>query len=139
MRLVLLLLAAPAFAQQSPLLACPDSIRLTPAESIEAPAGWRALPAARTHWLRGARLFAGDPAEQAELIPNFPRARNYGWTLDTASTLVCEYEGTEATIAAPVPAGAGRCNLATYFDNARGLRNGAVVIGPNNWVRVQCR
>lgn len=146
MRALALLLLAPAMAaaqDRSTLLTCPGSLRLTPRVALEAPAGWRALPAPQTHWLRGARLFSGDPAEEAELVPDNPRPRAYRWTLAAHAApqpwLVCAYEGTEASIAAAVPAAATVCLVATYHDNARGIRNGSVVIGPSDWVRALCR
>lgn len=140
----LLLLPTLAAAQDPPpLLVCPGTITVSPTESVAAPQGWRALPAPRTHWLRAARLFSGDPSERADLVPDNPRPRNYGWTFRAGASppnwLVCDYEGTEASITAAVPPAATRCTVTTYFDNSRGMRGGLVVIGPGNWVRAQCR
>jgi hypothetical protein len=132
-----LLAAAPAAAE----LSCPPRIELTPEVRITPPPGWRALPEPQSHWLRGAALYLGDPAGRAQLVPEEDRQRRVSYWDLTAEphTLVCEYEGTEMRIAAPVPAGLKRCTIETFRQTSQGVRFGRPVIGPNDWVRVACR
>ena len=148
----LLALPGMAMAQQRapasvapPAFSCPPHVRVTPEQRIEAPEGWRVQADSAMHWLRGAELFDGEPAERAQLREDGgDRAgRREWWDLDPANPrgtfIVCRYEGLEAGIVARVPAGLRRCTVETYRDNSRGIRHGRVVIGPDNWVRVGCR
>lgn len=146
-----LLAPIPALAQPAqrppaaPAFACPPHIRVTPEQRVDAPEGWRVVPEAEMHWLRGAELFDGDPADRAQLREDGEnrQQRSAWWDLDPANPrgyfLVCRYEGIEAGLVARVPAGPRRCTAETFRDNSRGVRHGRVVIGPDNWVRVTCR
>ena len=152
--LAILLLPALAAAQPArreaapagpPAFSCPPHVRVTPEQRVQAPEGWRVQADSQMHWLRGAELFEGDPADRVQLREDGgDRAtRREWWDLDPANPrtyhIVCRYEGLEAGIVAPVPRGLRRCTVETHRDNSRGVRHGRVVIGPDNWVRVGCR
>lgn len=152
---MLAVLAAPslAFAQQvpqarppgEPSFACPPHLWVVAEQRIEVPQGWRVQPDTQMHWLRGAELFDGEPAERAQLREDGEnrQQRSAWWDLAPGNTrgyfLVCRYEGMEAGVVARVPDSMRRCTVTTYRDNSRGVRHGRVVIGPDNWVRVTCR
>jgi hypothetical protein len=125
-----------------PLLACPGAIEVEPAERILAPAGWELRPERQRHWLRGAELFEGDPAERVQLRPDAdPRTRREWWDLGGNAQpyrLVCRYEGIEAGIMAVVPAAARRCEVTSFREQSRGVRHGRIVHGPDQ-VAVMCR
>lgn len=145
----MLLLATGAVAQQPArppaapaLIACPGSIEVTPRDEIHPPAGWTVRLERERHWLRGADLFEGDPAERVQLRPDAdPRTRREWWDLGESRQpyrLVCRYEGLEAGIMATVPAGARRCEVTSRREDSRGMRHGRVVSGPG-LVVVACR
>jgi hypothetical protein len=52
-----------------PLIACPPSVEVEPAERLRAPLGWEVRPERQRHWLRGADLFEGNPADRVQVIP----------------------------------------------------------------------
>ena len=132
----------PAPAPAVPLIACPPSVEVEPGERIRAPLGWEVRPERQRHWLRGAELFEGDPAERVQLRPDQdPRTRREWWELGGNAQpyrLVCRYEGLESGIMAAVPAAARRCEVAPFRENSRGVRHGRIVSGPEQ-VRVSCR
>jgi len=132
-----LLAALPVRAE----VACPPRLDLTPRVEPRAPEGWRVIATRQTHWLRNADLCVGDPEARVQLRPEEDRARKrLWWDLgNDTHTLVCLYEGTEVSLAAPVPAGHRRCTVETYRENSRGIRFGRPVIGPDDWGRVTCR
>ncbi|MBR0649991.1 hypothetical protein GXW78_09985 [Roseomonas terrae] len=145
----MLLLATAATAQQPArppgppvLIACPPSVEVTARDEIHPPPGWTVRPERQRHWLRGADLFEGDPAERVQLRPEAdPRTRREWWDLGDsrqAYRLVCRYEGLESGIMAAVPAGARRCEVTSRRENSRGMRQGRVVSGPEQVV-VACR
>lgn len=146
--LPLLLAAGTAAAQQPsrapnpPLLACPPSIEVLSREEIHPPAGWEIRPEPQRHWLRGADLFEGDPADRVQLRPDAePRSRREWWDLGgnrQPYRLVCRYEGLESGIMATVPAAARRCEVYPIRENSRGMRHGRIVSGPEQIV-VACR
>lgn len=125
------LAAGAAVAQPAPArFACPPSIGLPSPLPFDPPAGWTARSGSALHWLRGARLFEGDPADGVELRPD-GEGRREAWNLDPAArpVLVCLYEGTEATLSAPVPAGAKACTVERRPSQGRGTRAGQAVTG----------
>lgn len=147
-----LLVAGPAAAQGTPrraaapppvpLIACPPSVEADPGERLRAPLGWDVRPERQRHWLRGADLFEGDPADRVQLRPDQDRrTRREWWDLGGNAQpyrLVCRYEGLESGLVAAVPAAAKRCEVTTFRENSRGMRHGRVVSGPDQ-VRVVCR
>jgi hypothetical protein len=134
--------ARPAPQAGAPLLACPPAVEVEPAERIRAPLGWEIRPERQRHWLRGADLFEGDPADRVQLRPDAdPRTRREWWDLGGNAhpyRLVCRYEGLESGIMAAVPAAARRCEVTSFRENSRGVRHGRVVHGPER-VAVVCR
>lgn len=148
----LLLLAGPAAAQQAPrpappapppaLIACPPQVEVESGDRIRAPMGWEVRPERQRHWLRGADLFEGDPADRVQLRPDAdPRTRREWWDLGGNAQpyrLVCRYEGLESGIMAAVPAAARRCEVSGFREDSRGVRHGRIVHGPEQ-VRVVCR
>ncbi|WP_198372448.1 STY0301 family protein [Roseomonas rosulenta] len=134
--------ARPAPPQAPPLLACPSSVEVEPADRIRTPLGWEVRPERQRHWLRGADLFEGDPADRVQLRPEAdPRTRREWWDLGGNAQpyrLVCRYEGLESGIMAPVPAAARRCEVSSFREDSRGMRHGRVVSGPEQ-VAVVCR
>jgi hypothetical protein len=125
---LLLLCATPAWASAATAagFACPETLRLTPMQHVELPSGWAAVEEAENHYLRGARLFDGPMRDQADLI-----GERGGWDLSPNEgrgyTLVCQYEGTELTLAATLPAGLKRCAVTRRKANWRGVRYGREV------------
>lgn len=158
MRAVLILpllaaFAAPALAQAPqqrrpatpppvPLIACPPSVEVEPAERLRAPLGWEVRPERQRHWLRGADLFEGDPADRVQLRPETGgQPRRTWWELGRNAQpyrLVCRYEGLAAGLVAPVPAAATLCEIRSVREDSRGMRHGRVVHGPEQ-VAVTCR
>lgn len=146
--LPILLAAGGAAAQQPsrppapPLIACPASVEVQPRDEIRPPNGWEIRPETQRHWLRGAELFEGDPADRVQLRPDAdPRTRREWWDLGgnrQPYRLVCRYEGLEAGIMATVPAAARRCEVTSFRENSRGMRHGRVVSGPEQVVAA-CR
>lgn len=132
----------PAPPQGAPLLACPPQVEAEPGERIRAPLGWEVRPERQRHWLRGADLFEGDPADRVQLRPDAdPRTRREWWELGGNAQpyrLVCRYEGLESGVMAAVPAAAKRCEVTSLRENSRGMRHGRVVSGPEQ-VAVVCR
>ena len=147
-----LLAAGPALAQGGPrrpappppvpLIACPPSVEVDAGERLRAPLGWDVRPERQRHWLRGAALFEGDPADRVQLRPEQdPRTRREWWDLGGNAQpyrLVCRYEGLESGLVAAVPAAAQRCEVSAFRENSRGMRHGRVVSGPEQ-VSVVCR
>ena len=146
--LPILLAAGTAAAQQSsrppapPLIACPPSVEVLSRDEIRPPTGWEVRPEPQRHWLRGADLFEGDPADRVQLRPDAEaRGRREWWDLGgnrQPYRLVCRYEGLESGIMAAVPAAARRCEVTGIRGNSRGMRHGRVVSGPEQVV-VACR
>jgi hypothetical protein len=103
------LLTCPVLAADP--IACPPSIHVTPQATVQPVPGWQPLPMAEHFVLRGARLFDGDPADLADLIPDRNDAAGMAWQLQPGMsyTFVCTYAGTEMTMAAKVPAGLKQC------------------------------
>ncbi len=132
----------PAPAAPPTLLACPRAIEVEPADRIRAPMGWEVRPERQRHWLRGAELFEGDPADRVQLRPDAdPRTRREWWDLGGNAQpyrLVCRYEGIESGIMAAVPAAARRCEVTSFREESRGVRHGRIVHGPDQ-VSVTCR
>jgi len=127
-----LLLNGPAIAAET--FICPPFIKLTPHATVQPVPGWQPLPMAEHHVLTGARLFDGDPADLADLVPDKNNAAGMAWQLfpNMSYTFVCTYAGTEMTMAAKVPTGAKQCATATKtFINSR---------PPNNtYIDASCR
>lgn len=117
--------------------ACPGTLAVRPAQSVAAPPGWRATDEPEQHYLRGARLFDGEPKDLADLIPE-----RGGWDLGANQgrgyTLVCQYEGTEAVLEAKVPDGLRRCQMSRQKVNWHGVRFGRTVTDGTE-VRVVCK
>lgn len=124
--------------------ACPASVEVESSAQLRAPEGFTVARAPTSHWLRGADLFDGPPAELAQLRGDGGdrRTRREWWTLDPANTrryhIICRYEGLEEGLEAVLPAGLRRCTVETYREDARAMRGGRVVLGPDGWVRVTC-
>ncbi|MBN8890059.1 MAG: hypothetical protein ABS99_04670 [Acetobacteraceae bacterium SCN 69-10] len=130
-------LAATAGPAAAAGLACPGTLAIQPQEQVQAPAGWQAASEPQNHYLRGARLFDGDPKDLADLI-----GERGGWDLlpneGRGYTLICQYEGTEATLQARVPEGLRRCTVSRRKANWRGVRFGREVTdGTETVVRCQ--
>ncbi len=106
------LLTAPALAAEP--FTCPPGIEITPQATVKPVPGWQALPMAERHPLDGARLFDGDPAGMADLVPDQNTATLNVWQLQPGMsyTFVCTYAGTVMTMAAKVPTGAKQCSAA---------------------------
>lgn len=146
--LPVLVLAGAAAAQQGtrtpapPLLTCPPSVEVLSRDEIRPPNGWEVRPEPQRHWLRGADLYEGDPAERVQLQPDADRrTRREWWDLGgnrAPYRLVCRYEGLESGIMATVPAAARRCEVSSFRENSRGVRHGRIVSGPEQVV-VACR
>lgn len=149
--LLLLLPAAAALAQgrsasppPPPAFACPASVEVESTARIRAPEGFTVVPDPARHWLRGADLFDGPPAERAQLRGDGGdrRTRREWWDLDPANArayhIICRYEGLEEGLEAVLPAGLRRCTVETYREDARAARGGRFVLGPDGWVRVTC-
>jgi hypothetical protein len=134
--------ARPAPPQGIPLIACPPHVEADPGDRIRAPLGWEIRPERQRHWLRGADLFEGDPADRVQLQPDSdPRTRRVWWELGGNAQpyrLVCRYEGLESGIMAAVPPAAKRCEVSSFRENSRGMRHGRAVHGPEQ-VAVVCR
>lgn len=143
---LLALLPVYAFGQPAapPAFACPASVEVESSARLRAPEGFTVARDPARHWLRGADLFDGPPAELAQLRGDGGdrRARREWWTLDPANTrryhIICRYEGLEEGLEAVLPAGLRRCTVETYREDARAMRGGRVVLGPDGWVRVTC-
>lgn len=125
-----------------PLLACPPSVEVMSRDEIRVPQGWEVRLERQRHWLRGADLFEGDPADRVQLRPESdPRMRRDWWDLGGNAQpyrLVCRYEGLESGIMAGVPAAAKRCEVTRFREDSRGMRHGRAVHGPEQ-VAVTCR
>jgi hypothetical protein len=140
----LLLLPIQAFGQAATAaFACPASVEVEGTARLRVPEGFVLAPSPMRHWLRGATLFDGPPAELASLRPNEDaRTRRDWWELDPANPrryhIICRYEGIEDGLEAMLPAGLRRCTIETYRENARAMRGGRVVAGPDGWIRVTC-
>ncbi|MBR0670870.1 STY0301 family protein [Neoroseomonas soli] len=134
--------ARPAPPAAVPLIACPPSIEVESGDRIRVPMGWEVRPERQRHWLRGADLFEGDPADRVQLRPDAdPRTRREWWDLggnQQPYRLVCRYEGLESGIMAAVPPAAKQCEVTSFRENSRGMRHGRFVSGPEQ-VRVVCR
>ena len=152
---ILVLAAGAAVAQQvprpptrppappgPPLIACPPHLQVETGDTPVVPQGWTLRPERQTHFLRGADLFEGDPAELAQLRPEEDRrARREWWDIyDNGRPyfLICRYEGLEAGIQGEVPRAAKRCEVRTVRSDGRGVRFGREVTGPER-VEVDCR
>jgi len=119
-----LLLSSPAISAET--FTCPPAIKLTPQAIVQPVPGWQPLPMAAHHVLNGARLFDGDPADLADLIPDQNNAAGMAWRLfeNMSYTFVCTYGGTDMTMAAKVPAGVKQCTVSTKtLANVRPPRN----------------
>ena len=120
-------------ARAETLLSCPPLLRLTPTVTVDdPPPGWRPLAWPEYHFLSGARLFDGDPAERVQLKEEEEDDGSYGWLLERSEPdrpfmLVCVYEGTEMTLAREVPAAAGRCDIRRFEEDSYGVRFGRPV------------
>ena len=146
--LPILLAAGTAAAQQSsrppapPLIACPVSVEVLSRDEIRPPNGWEVRAEPQRHWLRGADLVEGDPADRVQLRPDADlRRRREWWDLGgnrQPYRLVCRFEGLESGIMAAVPAAARRCEVTGIRENSRGMRHGRVVSGTEQVV-VACR
>lgn len=142
---LLALLPVSALGQPAapPAFACPASVEVESSARLRAPEGFTVARDSARHWLRGADLFDGPPAELAQLRgESNRRARRDWWDLDPANTrryhIICRYEGLEEGLEAVLPIGLRRCTVETYREDARAMRGGRVVMGPDGWVRVTC-
>ncbi len=132
----------PAAPPPVPLIACPPSVEVEPDERLRAPMGWEVRPERQRHWLRGADLFEGDPADRVQLRPETGgQPRRTWWDLGGNAQpyrLVCRYEGLAAGLVAAVPPAARLCEIRGFREDSRGMRHGRVVHGPEQ-VAVTCR
>ncbi len=149
---LLALLAGGAQAQQvprpsvrapaAPLIACPPQIQVESGDRPVVPQGWTLRAERQMHWLRGADLFEGDPAELAQLRPAEDRRAHREWwdIFDNGRpyVLICRYEGLEAGLQAEVPRAARRCEVRAVRGEGRGVRFGREVTGPDR-IEADCR
>jgi hypothetical protein len=99
---------------------CPRSLQAVQSVAVEPGDPWVALGSHEGHPLQGVALYRGRPEQQEQLAPH-GMVRQAGravssWRLppsDTPYWLACEYAGTSATFARPMPAGTSECK-ATY-------------------------
>ena len=110
--LLLVLLTTPSLAAEP--FSCPSAISFTAQVNVQVVPGWKPLPMPERHALAGARLFDGDPADMADLVPDRITPPLTSWKLspDRHYTFVCIYNGTEVTFAAGVPKSAAMCSVA---------------------------
>ncbi len=125
-----------------PLISCPPHLDVESGDRIVVPQGWDLRPERQRHWLRGAELYEGDPADRVQLRPDQDRrTRREWWDLGGNAQpyrLVCVYEGLQSGVMATVPERARRCEVRDVPENSRGMRHGRVVTEPRR-VEVDCR
>jgi hypothetical protein len=121
-------LALPRGAAAQEGVACPRYVDVAPIADVNAPRGWSASSMTTRRWLRGAQMFEGDPAANQPIRGRSdPFRGTTEWTIPPGSqapTLVCQYRGTDVTLARVVPDGYRRCYVSSERPGPMRQRSG---------------